>query len=400
MISGKKSDIPFRLKKFMANEEHVDDFQVFPLKNEYTPILADMISLSFNVKICLYTYTQNKFAGARFECTNYTNKQDKEVSVFKLTNSFFLSLEEISAEESEDNFNYASTELLLESSCKNSSVSKEDDLEKSGLFSKTESVLDSVRNIIDESSENEINEPEVNIVRNLFKDSDASLSEISLEEDVLSKSQLSIDVEEPQVLSKKNSEVSNQETEDILSESNASNEKLENAKIYNLFSYDTTDKDLCHAFQSDYSINNLKYTQKLMTCDIFNMSTPLKQESDSQFCFENYQTPCLVDDNLMASNAAHDLKVKREILDLSERRYTGVLKFYNENKGFGFVGCEQDNTEIFLHGDDLLKANIDIKNLKKRTANGIIRFSFSILEYMGKYNRSRKVVDLKLVSYV
>lgn len=90
-------------------------------------------------------------------------------------------------------------------------------------------------------------------------------------------------------------------------------------------------------------------------------------------------------------------KVKREILDLSQRRFTGVLKFYNESKGFGFVGCEQENVEIFLHGDDLLKANIDIKVLKKQAGNGLIRFSFSVLEYMGKYNRSKKVVDLKLI---
>lgn len=71
-------------------------------------------------------------------------------------------------------------------------------------------------------------------------------------------------------------------------------------------------------------------------------------------------------------------KVKREIIDLSQRRFTGVLKFYNENKGFGFVGCEQENVEIFLHGDDLLKANIEIKVLKKQAVNGLIRFSFSI----------------------
>ena len=92
-------------------------------------------------------------------------------------------------------------------------------------------------------------------------------------------------------------------------------------------------------------------------------------------------------------NESCDPKVKREIIDLSLKRFTGVLKFYNESKGFGFVGCEQDGTEIFLHGDDLLKANIDIKNLKKRSVQGLIRFSFSILEYMGKYNRSKKVVD-------
>ena len=56
--------------------------------------------------------------------------------------------------------------------------------------------------------------------------------------------------------------------------------------------------------------------------------------------------------NQSNSQNQQPLKVKREIIDLSQRRFTGVLKFYNESKGFGFVGCEQEDVEIFLHGDD------------------------------------------------
>lgn len=301
--------------------------------------------------------------------------------------------------EDDQNYNYASTELLLESTSKPSAVLKEEDLE----FCKSDLILiDSVRNVIDEESQDE-----VSIVKDLFgkPDTDHSLSDILHEEDLLSKSAISLDVECPQLSGKKSSEVSNLETEDIESDSNSTDECRKSVlPNFNLFSYDTSDRSLCNAFQSDYSENSMTYRKP--ASDLFNMSvaepqTPCRTMSEN-ICFESYpgaiQSP-MYGQNAVQNAESHDSKVKREILDHSDRRYTGVLKFYNENKGFGFVGCEQDSTEIFLHGDDLLKANIDIKNLKKRSVGGLMRFSFSILEYMGKYNRSRKIVDLKLIEY-
>jgi hypothetical protein len=291
------------------------------------------------------------------------------------------------------NFNYASTELLLEASSKNSTISQEED---SQFFNSELILIDSVRNVFDEQEEH------LSVVKNLFNGgpSDASLSDISVEEDLLSKSALSLDVECPQLQEKKSSEGSNLETEDILSQSSASNEILGKSVMHSLFTYDQSDKDLCYAFQSDYSTNSLTFRKN--TSDIFSMSvadTPLRTRSE-HICYDSCLTGGLTSPCTLAQNtAATDCKVKREILDHSDRRYTGVLKFYNENKGFGFVGCEQDSTEIFLHGDDLLKANIDIKNLKKKCVGGLMRFSFSILEYLGKYNRSRKVVDLKLIEF-
>lgn len=45
------------------------------------------------------------------------------------------------------------------------------------------------------------------------------------------------------------------------------------------------------------------------------------------------------------------------MLNSSAVRYTGSLKFFDENKGFGFITRDVDNGDIFLHSDDLLKAN-------------------------------------------
>lgn len=34
-------------------------------------------------------------------------------------------------------------------------------------------------------------------------------------------------------------------------------------------------------------------------------------------------------------------------------RFTGRLKFFDEGKNYGFIVCDHDNTDIFVHADDL-----------------------------------------------
>lgn len=189
MTSQPNTEIPFRLQKFMANAPLLDDFQVNPTKAEHTAILADMVSLTFNVKVCLYSFPQNNFAGSKLECTNYANQKETVLNVLKLANNFFVSLEEASPVENEQNFNYASTELLLEASSKNSTISQDED---SQFFNSELVLIDSVRNVFDEQEEH------VSVVKNLFNrtPSVGSLSDISHEEDLLS---ISLDVECPQL---------------------------------------------------------------------------------------------------------------------------------------------------------------------------------------------------------
>lgn len=47
-----------------------------------------------------------------------------------------------------------------------------------------------------------------------------------------------------------------------------------------------------------------------------------------------------------------------------------------------------------MHFDDLQKANITKEYLKTAKMGNIIRFTFSYMNYIGKYNKSRKAVDL------
>jgi len=45
-------------------------------------------------------------------------------------------------------------------------------------------------------------------------------------------------------------------------------------------------------------------------------------------------------------------------MSLPSVRCSGTLKFFDHNKGFGFLTLD-DGSDVFLHHDDLLKANLD-----------------------------------------
>ena len=79
-------------------------------------------------------------------------------------------------------------------------------------------------------------------------------------------------------------------------------------------------------------------------------------------------------------------------------RYEGRLKFFDEAKNYGFIVLDEDKTDIFVHYDDLCKANIDKEFLKTAKKGNNIRFSFNLMNYMGKYDKSRKAIDIELIA--
>ncbi|CAD8195619.1 unnamed protein product [Paramecium pentaurelia] len=82
---------------------------------------------------------------------------------------------------------------------------------------------------------------------------------------------------------------------------------------------------------------------------------------------------------------------------LSNIRYFGTLKFYDEARSYGFIIMDLDGSDLFVHCDDLTKAGMSKDFLRTAKHGNIIRFSFLILEYFGKYNKSRKAVDLQFI---
>ena len=85
------------------------------------------------------------------------------------------------------------------------------------------------------------------------------------------------------------------------------------------------------------------------------------------------------------------------ILDEREGRYTGRLKFFDENKNYGFIIKDDDFSDIFAHYEDLIKGGMT-KEMLRSTKNGVtLRLAFSCMNYIGKYNKSRKAVDIQLI---
>lgn len=85
------------------------------------------------------------------------------------------------------------------------------------------------------------------------------------------------------------------------------------------------------------------------------------------------------------------------ILNEREGRYTGRLKFFDENKNYGFIIKDDDCSDVFAHYEDLIKGGMTKEMLRSSKAGMAIRLAFSCMSYIGKYNKSKKAVDIQLM---
>ncbi|CAD8107655.1 unnamed protein product [Paramecium primaurelia] len=101
------------------------------------------------------------------------------------------------------------------------------------------------------------------------------------------------------------------------------------------------------------------------------------------------------------------------VLDENHQRQKGRMKFYDDAKKYGFLVLDEDGTDVFIHYDDLQAAGITMEKMKlykivhqnnpqyvKFTKNGGPYFEFTLMNYMGKYNKSRKAIDLQLLNQI
>lgn len=75
---------------------------------------------------------------------------------------------------------------------------------------------------------------------------------------------------------------------------------------------------------------------------------------------------------------------------------TGRLKFFDEIQNYGFLVVDGDNSDLFVHYDDLKSSKLSRDILRQAKTNYFLQFSFDIVKYSGKYKESRKAVNLKL----
>jgi cold shock CspA family protein len=89
----------------------------------------------------------------------------------------------------------------------------------------------------------------------------------------------------------------------------------------------------------------------------------------------------------LISKPSKDEKISKEI-------YYGYLKFFLDDKDYGFLVMEPSKVEIFVHRQQLMQAGIDLTNPKRLPP---LRFSFKIAKYSGKKGPSQKAVCLCLI---
>ena len=90
------------------------------------------------------------------------------------------------------------------------------------------------------------------------------------------------------------------------------------------------------------------------------------------------------------------LKLQQSVLkDLREQaegtgRTSGVLKFFNEVKNFGFLVDEQSGQDVFFYCDDVKDTKLSKEFLKESKNKYLTKFSFQIEEYFGKHSHSTR----------
>lgn len=78
-------------------------------------------------------------------------------------------------------------------------------------------------------------------------------------------------------------------------------------------------------------------------------------------------------------------------------KQSGRLKFFDEVQNFGFLVVDGDDSDLFVHYDDLKSSRLSRDILRQAKTNYFLQFSFDIAYYSGKYKESRKAVNLKLI---
>lgn len=135
----------------------------------------------------------------------------------------------------------------------------------------------------------------------------------------------------------------------------------------------------------------------------FNMYTGFDQGNAFLFPFNVGQMGFQCNDSSTFQIPPHMIDVPKKkpiILDQTQERFTGKLKFFDEIKGYGFIVKEDDDKDIFCHYDDFCKAGINLNMLRAVKLGQTLRLSFSCLSYIGRHNKSKKAVDLHFISII
>ena len=80
--------------KMQDNSEMLDSFLTNPYHSSFTGILADLVSLTYEVRVCIYTLSDINWS--ELNCTYYTNNKERQLQIFKMVGGWFFSLQNLS----------------------------------------------------------------------------------------------------------------------------------------------------------------------------------------------------------------------------------------------------------------------------------------------------------------
>lgn len=86
---------------------------------------------------------------------------------------------------------------------------------------------------------------------------------------------------------------------------------------------------------------------------------------------------------------------KKMIIEEEQSFREGIIKFYSPSKEYGFILSK--GQEIFLHKDDLLKANISPHDFSLHGQIRQRKVEFRLIKYQGKSSVHYKAIDIKFI---
>lgn len=85
---------------------------------------------------------------------------------------------------------------------------------------------------------------------------------------------------------------------------------------------------------------------------------------------------------------------------LDPEYHTGILKFFDDKNGFGFITMEDNGVleDVFVYRSEFDKAKISMDIVRLIKSGIVLSFSFQITRYSGKYKDSKKATSLRLLN--
>lgn len=92
-------------------------------------------------------------------------------------------------------------------------------------------------------------------------------------------------------------------------------------------------------------------------------------------------------------------KKKKKNPNSESKTYRGALKFFDEKNNFGFLSTPISGKleDVFVYRSEFDQAGIEMSTVRMAKHGTVLTFEFNLAFYFGKYQRSKKALNLKLV---